>query len=271
MRWGLRQRAYACVLGIAVAGATPVLVTQARSATKPSASDLARAEELYDNGRTLFAEGSYAAAATAFEEAHGLSGNLDMLYNAALAHDRAGDFGAAIELLDRYRAMAPASERAGLDERKKSLQVRLDKQREDAAKAAANPEPVAALTDATPADTIESRPERRVRTRTWALLGGTAAGLAIGTGLGAASLVRTRAARGGCTDLADALLCEDDVADPARSSRPLAIGADVTFAIAGALGVAFIALLAIDLRRKDTTARAAVRVHPTAGGLAVEF
>lgn len=242
---------------------------------RPSAADLARAEELYDNGRTLFAEGSYDAAATAFEQAHALSGNLDMLYNAALAYDRAGRFEEAIGALDRYRALAPASERARLDERKKSLQLRLDKQREAAAAAADDPEPVvpepAATTDTPPP---EPQPRtRRVRGRTWALLGASAVGLAVGTGLGATALARSRDARGRCTGTDGDLLCADAVADEARSARPLAIGADVMFAVGAAAGVAFIALLVVDLRRAkvEPAASAQVRLRPHGGGLALDF
>lgn len=244
---------------------------------KPSAADLARAEELYDNGRTLFAEGSYAAAATAFEQAHELSGNLDMLYNAALAHDRAGNFATGINLLDRYRALAPASERAVLDERKRSLQVRLDKQREAAASASveggSDPEPTdPSGTTPLPPDTSAAR-EARVRPRTWAILGASAGGLVIGTGLGAASLVRSRRAKAGCTDVTGDLLCEDRVADPARTSRPLAIAADVSFAIGGALAATLIALLVLDLKRARSRNGddRRVRVLATADGVAISF
>lgn len=274
VRGGRQRRCLAGVIAIAVALASPTLFADT---SKPSAQDLARAEELYDNGRTLFAEGSYAAAATAFEQAHELSGNLDMLFNAALAHDRAGNFEAAIELLDRYRALAPASERDQLDERKRSLQVRLDKQREAAAATPTEPDPDPA-TGEDPSDTTQLPPdtgaarERRVRPRTWGLLGASVAVLAIGTGLGATSLGRSRRAKSGCTDLGGELLCEDRVADPARSSRPLAIAADVSFAIGGALAATFIALLVLDLKqtKRDETAHR-VRAVATSDGVAIHF
>ncbi|MBX7084403.1 MAG: tetratricopeptide repeat protein, partial [Nannocystaceae bacterium] len=184
-----------------VLAATPAATATTRVATAPSAKDLARAEELYDNGRTLFAEGSYAAAAAAFESAYELSRNDDMLYNAALAHDRAGNFEAAIAALDRYRAFAPASERAALDERKKSLQTRLDKQREAAAAkpdTSADPEAMYPETSAPEAgtDVPPPRPDRdgrndrgrprrtAVRPWAWSLLG-TGGALALGaTALG---------------------------------------------------------------------------------------
>ncbi|HWB78593.1 MAG TPA: hypothetical protein VG755_26695 [Nannocystaceae bacterium] len=265
----VRVLAAAVVLAVVAGQANVVLA-------KPTPAELQRAEELYENGRALFAEGSYEAAATAFDEAYALSGNLDMLYNAALAHDRAGDFEAAIAALDRYRALAPASERAALDQRKKSLQLRLDKQREAEAKAAAEPapsdglvpEPTPAKRDA-PAPTRE-QPPRRVKPVTWGMLGGSAAGFVVTAGLGGAALAHARAAEDGCVAADPGLLCGSDVADDARKSRPLAIGADVMLGVSAALAITFVALLAVDLsksKKRSTTAR----VRPHATGLALSF
>lgn len=243
---------------------------------KPAPAELQRAEELYENGRALFAEGSYAAAATAFDQAYEISGNLDMLYNAALAHDRAGDFAAAIAALDRYRALAPASEREALDQRKKSLQLRLDKQREAEAKASAQPssaddlvpEPTPPRDGGTPPPAREK--PRRVRPVTWGLLGGSLAGFAVTAGLGGASLAHTRAAEDGCVAADPGLLCGSDVAADARKSRPLAIGADVMLAVSSAFAIAFIALLAVDLSKSKKRTTAA-RVRPQGTGLALRF
>lgn len=272
-----RGRAAALLVAAATATALPATATAtAKPATakpapaKPANPELERAEELYDNGRTLFAEGSYDDAATAFEQAYALSGNLDMLYNAMLAYDRANRFEEAIDALDRYRALAPASEREGLDARKKSLVVRLEKQRE--AEAAAGDAAAAGAPE--PADTADPAPpsppprERRVAPRTWGVLGASAALAAIGTGLGVASLAFTRRGRGGCTDVTGELLCGEAVADDVLASRRLAIATDVTFALAGGMAIAFVALLAVDVRRSK---RAEVRLVPAPGGLAVRW
>lgn len=268
-------RSYARVLAAAVALAV-VAGSPDVALAKPTPAELQRAEELYENGRALFAEGSYAAAATAFDEAYALSGNLDMLYNAALAHDRAGDFEAAIAALDRYRALAPASERAALDQRKKSLQLRLDKQREAQAKAAAEPAPSDALvpeptppTDDTPAP-ARVQPPRRVKPVTWGMLGGSAAGFVVTAGLGGAALAHARAAEDGCVAADPGLLCGSDVADDARKSRPLAIGADVMLGVSAALAITFIALLAVDLSKSKKRSTSA-RVRPHVTGLALRF
>ncbi len=263
-------RGLACVVALAVGFAVPIV----HAGAKPSAADVKRAEELYDNGRTLFAEGSYAAAATAFEEAYELSGNLDMLYNAALAHDRAGEFEQAIAALDRYRALAPASEREALDQRKRSLQLRLEKQREAENETAAErwlvpSEPTTpTVAPDTPAEPRDRTP-RRVRPAAWALLGGSAAGFVVTAGLGGAALAHTRASEDGCVDGDAGLLCGSDVAGDARKSRPLAIGADVMLGVSAALAIAFIAVLAVDL--KKSKGRSSARVRPTGTGVALRF
>jgi len=263
------RRALAAALALVLVGAP------AQAAEKPAPADVQRAEELYDNGRALFAEGSYAAAATAFEEAYGLSGNLDMLYNAALAHDRAGAFEQAIAALDRYRALAPASERETLDQRKQSLQLRLDKQREEAARAArpSEPERDTLMPRGQPESSERERRATRVRPATWALLGSSAAGFVVAAGLGGVSLARTRAAEDGCVEGDGGLLCGSDVSDDAQSSRPLAIGADVMLAVSGALAVAFIAVLVVDLRKpsKPPNEQPAARLRPGPGGLVMHF
>ncbi|MBK6917094.1 MAG: hypothetical protein IPH07_06820 [Deltaproteobacteria bacterium] len=260
--------------------ALALLAAPLRAEAKPSAQDLARAEELFDNGRTLFAEGSYAAAATAFERAFELSGNLDMLYNAALAHDRAGEFEAAIDALDRYRALAPASERAALDERKRSLQARLDKQREAAAARspdAVDDEPMyPGDTDDDDANPPPAPPpqehgaaDRTVRPWAWSLLGAAGALGIVATALGSTSLGRSRAAREGCVGPRDAPLCSAAVGPDAVASRRLALGADIGFAVAGAALVAFIAIAAVDVRRHRRQSQAHARVRPH--GLGVAF
>ena len=92
--------------------------------TNPSAEELARARELSENGETLYAEGSYDAAIAAFKSAYEKSGDAVLLYNIALAYDRAGKFDEALEYLEYYRAFAPADERESLAAREDSLRKR---------------------------------------------------------------------------------------------------------------------------------------------------
>lgn len=257
-----------------MAGAPSV---QARG--KPSAAEVRRAEEVYDNGRELYGEGAYEAAALAFEEAWELSGNTDMLYNAALAYDRADAFDQAISALDRYRALAPAGEREALDERKRSLQARRDRQRArddmtsdgDGGTDGGVPRSNRSGNDAPyPTGTTEQRP-KLFGPAAWALTGTAIAAFAFGTGFGAASLVRSRAGRDHCTT-DDPPLCDTGARGDATLSRSYAVVADVAFVAGGALTIALVTVLAVKARRrKQARKRSGVAVQPRAGGLLVRF
>ncbi|HET6584418.1 MAG TPA: tetratricopeptide repeat protein [Nannocystaceae bacterium] len=219
---------------------------------KPSAADVKRAEELYDNGRKLFGEGSFEAAALAFEQAWELSGNADMLYNAAIAYDRADAFDQAISALDRYRALAPADERDALDERKRSLQARRDQRHARADIAGGEPTGDAAVRAGDDAPYPSGSPAERTRLfgpAAWALGGTALAVLALGTGFGAASLVRSRDGRDHC-DGGDPPLCETGARGDAKLAESYAIVADVSFAVGGALTIALVTVLAVKARRR---------------------
>ena len=240
-------RAGACVLAaiLVVTAAAPASIAHAG----PSQADIERARELYDNGRTLFAEGSWEGAIIAFEQAYELSGDINLLYNISLCHDRSGDYEQAIVYLDRYRALAPQEERSKLEERRAVLEARLQKQRETEAEAAEKE-----ATEDTPAppppstDTAER--ERVYGPAAAALTAVAVAGWAVGIGFGASSLQATRAADERCADG----LCMDAVRDEVRRSRTHAIGADVGFAIGAAATIALVVVLAVKasrLRKRD--------------------
>jgi len=254
----------------------PLPWARAGAPAAPSPADVKRAEELYDNGRQLYAEGSYRAAAIAFEQAYALSGNLDMLYNAALAYDRADAFDEAISTLDRYRALAPASERAKLDERKRSLEVRRDRQREAATGGPSTDAPPSA--DApTGSDSPYPAAGKQPRDRlfgpaAWALTGTAIAAFGMGTGFGVASLVRTRSAREHCAD--DPMLCQTAARGDARRASSYALVADISFAVGGALTVALVTIVAVNaVRAKKARAQssARARVEPSGTGAVVRF
>jgi tetratricopeptide (TPR) repeat protein len=226
----------------------------------PSEADIERARVLYDNGRTLYAEGSWDGAILAFEQAYELSGDINLLYNISLCHDRKGDYAQAIEYLDRYRALAPEEERGKLEERRAVLEARLSKQREDeAAAAAAEPEPELDDTEPQPQRDDDRSKPRVFGPAAAALTAVAVAGWAVGIGFGVSSLQGTRAAEDGCGDG----LCMDAVRDDVRRSRTHAIGADVGFAIGAAATLALVVVIAVKAVRikKETP-----RVSATPGG-----
>jgi tetratricopeptide (TPR) repeat protein len=241
------------VLAVSVAG------SPSHALAGPSPAEIERARVLYDNGRTLYAEGSWDGAIIAFEQAFELSGDINLLYNISLCHDRKGDYEQAIVYLDRYRALAPEDERSKLEQRRAELEARLQKQREAAATPAKTTEDE--VKPPPPRAPAEDAPRERVFGPTAIALTTVAvAGWAIGIGFGASSLQGTRAAEDGCGDG----LCMDVVRQDVKRSRSHAIGADVGFAIGAAATVALVVVLAVKaarLKKRDRAAPTALRLR----------
>ena len=150
----------AALVAAPVPASTKPATAEATTATPPAASDdkLKRAEELFNNGRQLFKEGSYEAAILAFQESYDLSKLPEILYNIGNSYEKLGDFANARKYLDQYRAFAPEKERELLGRRIQNLDQRLREQ-EDRARAAmrrsAKPIPLA------------SRSRRKCRSGQW--------------------------------------------------------------------------------------------------------
>lgn len=246
----------------------------------PSQEDLDRAKELFDNGKTLYSEGSYDAAIAAFRQAYARSGDPVLLYNIMLSYDRAGDFEGALEYLEYYRAFAPESERAALSEKEDSLRKRqLRSQTEQPtegpapapAEAPAEQEPTPVRGDEAPTD--EGAPatkERKIFTApVWVFTGLAIAGLGAGTGLGVVALNRRSDADGSCVGG----VCAEGAKSDADASRRMAIGADVAFAVGATAGVVAIALIINNaVKRKKARANNTALVPVRGGaGLSVRF
>ncbi|MCB9765650.1 MAG: hypothetical protein H6739_38105 [Alphaproteobacteria bacterium] len=114
-------------LALLICAATPE-VALAQAPDDPTPEQIARAKELFENGRTLYDEGRYEDAIVAWKESYKLSGQPVLLFNIANAYERMGEYDKAIDALGRYRAFAPASERDSLDRRLKNLEERRDEQ-----------------------------------------------------------------------------------------------------------------------------------------------
>ena len=91
---------------LAMAGAPPADTKIPTPPTDPSEADVERSHALYENGFKLYQEGSYDEAIVAFRSAYALSGEPTLLYNLALAAERAGDYDMALEYLQAYRVFA---------------------------------------------------------------------------------------------------------------------------------------------------------------------
>jgi len=257
--------------------------------TNPSDEDMQRSTELFDNGKGLYLDGSYDAAIAAFEQAYALSGDPLLLYNIALAYDRAGDYDKAIEYLEYYRAFAPAEESAEIAEKVESLHRRkiraqAEEPENDSSEdgtTAAGGEPDEGPSDS--GNTDEPTPRSKQADDRPAVFTPLAIGLAAGAivaggtglGLGLASRSRNSDAESMCTT--DPVLCPSEAESDVDSSRRLALGADIMFGLAGAAAVGAIVVIAINAskRKKATAAAASQRMALTAGrrsvGLSVRF
>lgn len=254
--------------------------------TNPSDEDLGRARQLFDNGKRLYLEGSYDPAIAAFNQAYALSGDPLLLYNIAQAYDRADRFDEAIEYFEYYRAFAPPDESEALGEKVDSLRRRKLKAAADAAEDDTEPTPTAPPPDATtpepsdPAPTpVDDEPDkpRVFGPAAIALTIVSVAGLATGAGLGVTSRRRSDDADGKCND--SPVLCPPEAESDLDASRNLGIGADVSFAIGAAAGVAAIVIIAVNAskRRKssgtagDASARVSLSPRRGGAGLRVRF
>lgn len=251
----------------------------------PSAEDLERAKELFENGKGLYSEGSYDAAIAAFKRAYANSGDAVLLYNIALAHDRAGNFEAALEYLGYYRAFAPESEREQLAEKEESLrkrQLRAETSQSDEAKPSSEPDQperqpetdeagVPPASDAPLNDSPEPSPTQSKRkvftTPVWVLTGVAVAGLGVGTGLGVTAMNRRSDADASC---GDAGLCSASAKSDTESARKLALGADIAFAVGATAGVVAIALI-INNAVKRKKASPSTAMVPVRGGAGLNF
>lgn len=88
--------------------------------------DAARAQEVYDNGKLLYAEGLYEDAIAAYQEAYRLTAVPTVLLNIANAYERLQRFEDAIAVLNRYRAFARADEREAIRSRIEAVRERME-------------------------------------------------------------------------------------------------------------------------------------------------
>ena len=223
--------------------------------------DIRRARELAANGSALYAEGSYAAAIKAFEVAYDLAKDPNLLYNIAICHEKAGDLEVAADALDRYRAVAPESERDGLGQRAAQLRARAE------AEAAPPPGPrEPEPTEPQPSHTPEASPPPPTplfSPAAWALLGVSVVGLGLGTTFGVLSLRNGNDAEQACR-ADDVTLCPTSAMDGLSTARWQAAAADVSFAVGAGAAIGLAVVLAVRARKR----KSAVALVPMPGGLA---
>ena len=190
--------------------------------------DDARARELYENGVILYDEGRYGDAVVAWEEAYRLSpGRHVLLFNIANALERDGQYGRALETLNRYRAYAPASERDTLDRRIRNLEQRIREL----------PLPTSPLRDPLPSTTtapVEPPPASGADRSPvpWLMVGG---GAALILGGGYFGLQAKSAREDAALWCDDGGVCQEGAAEALRADRLNSVVADVSFVVGAGL------------------------------------
>lgn len=264
---------------VSVAVAVAPATTQPSSGSAPADNEdakLKRAEELFNNGRQLFKEGAYEAAILAFTESYELSKLPDILYNIGNSYEKLGDFANARKYLDQYRAFAPEKEREILARRIQNLDARLREQ-EEKARLEREKQPQADQADPTK-DPKENQPEPQLeptpppkKDRVFgpaaiAMTGVAVVGLGLGIGFGVSAQGQANEAKKFCQPAGDTTFCTVEAEDALAKQRARALGADLSFAVAGVAAIAVIAIVAVKATRKKNEQRAALAPYFTPRG-----
>ena len=224
-----------------------LLVGSSARAQEPSEADVARAKELYLEGRSLYDEARYEEAVAALQEAYRLAPTPGLLYNVASPLERLGRWQEALDALKQYRPDARPEELSGVDRRITALELKVSQERADAEALAR-----AQQQSAEPAKVRKGPPAGA-----WVLYGVGVAGL----GTGAVFTGRALSARGewteACTD--EPRICPSSSADLVNRDRSSSLVADVAW-IVGAAGAG--AGLVVSLGGKKS-ADLTIGAHPS--------
>jgi tetratricopeptide (TPR) repeat protein len=211
---------------------TLLLLLGALALAQDPPADLDRARELFENGRILYDEGSYEQAIVAWQEAYRLSQKPELYYNISGAYEKLGRYREAIDALNQYRAMAPATERDVLDRRIRALEDRLA--------AAPAPSPVAPAPTPQPVAAAPApAPDRgrKVPVVPVVLLGTGVVGLGIGGVTGVQAGAALSDLRDSCVEGEGGLLCPDTAESTVDHQRTSSTISAVSLTAGGALAL----------------------------------
>lgn len=177
-----------------------------------------RAQELFHRGDALYAQGRYEDAILAFQEAYAISERPLLLYNIANAQERLGRWADALGMLQRYLPDAAPTERVDVEQRIRSIELRVARER--------------ALEAEQQREREREAERQRARTATqesgppvggWVLTIGGGALVATGVVFGVVALGARSDADGLCRTVGGQTLCSDAASD--------ALGRDLLFSV----------------------------------------
>lgn len=206
---------------VAIAGTPGAERVEAPPTSAPVDDDLRK----FDEAEDLYERGEYAAAILLLRELLRTNSDPILYFNLGRAHESAGEPEAAIEAYECYLQGFPeASDRDAVRDRITNLRARIE-----AAKA---PPPPVLPHEATvsPPSPPDPPPRTSPAYVPWTMLGVGAAGLVTGGILGIMARSKEREARGAAVQL--------DAFDAHQQAGRHALGANISFALGGALAVA---------------------------------
>jgi len=261
---GLRELVLAVSLLLGIAGLSAPAHAQGQDEADDSDT---RARELFENGARLYDEGLYEDAIAAWKMAHDLSEKPLLLFNIANALERIGKYQEALDHLNRYRALAPSSERETLERRMRNIERRIEEEKANA------PDPIQAaskpveVTSTSKSTTSSGGPHPAGI----GLVIGGAVGLGLGGVFGGLALRERASATALCVQVADGdPLCPSTAKVHLDADRNYSLGGDIAFIAGGAALGAGIIVLIVDATSAESTA---VRLTPSFGphGAALRF
>jgi len=263
--WPQRGFAAALTLGVALGGLPSTASAAASTVAAAPTTPEQRAQARYQAGLQAFEAGRYAEAAEAFEDAFELAGDPTLLYNVSIAYEKAGNLAKALETLDQYAQLAPASELEDIDRQRAALRLRIEKAEEEADEPPGETGETTAPPTAPPETDPKRRRDKSVPEKVFtpvaaALVGVTGVALAVGLGLAIPAAQANGEVEDECVEDGGSYLCQDGTASTVDRRRGLAIGADVAFGVGIVTGIAAIAVIA----RNATRIRRARSTPPTA-------
>jgi hypothetical protein len=231
----------------------------AEETAEPDA-DQQRLKELFDRARTLYGEGRYEEAISAFESAYDVSPEPNLLYNVFVCYERLDQPQRALEALERYAAIAPAEEQEQIAKDRRRLQATIERREAETAEPvgdAAQP-PVTEETS-TPAEPIDrGGPRERIYgPAAWALTAVTGVALGVGIGFGISSSNLTNDAQDECIPGPSGPICPRSAQSTIDKAHNRGIVADVSFGVAGVAAIALVAVIAVKVARRNRNTKAA--------------
>lgn len=220
--------------------------TRAQDAAPESAD--AEARSLFQRGDRAYSEGRYEAALALFEEAYALSARPALLYNLANALERLGRTEEAITRLRAFAEHATDEQQEVVARRIEALEARLARQEvEENERERAERERIEAEIE----QEREREPAPVMTTPTpWggiALIGAGVLVAGAGIAMGVVSSSTGNDALTRCVPGSMGALCPASTAADFELARNLALGADISFGVAGVLAVAGTVWMAVDL------------------------